>query len=111
MRERGVGILIAFAAKYDVTVKAEAVVKTSRLGLRFFYESLTERLDLPHLSTVDLEIACDAHAFVLTCHTSPPYDFYQRSIILPFTPDPPILTPAPVTPPPTPSHPPPPPSP
>src|SRR5437773_12268635 len=85
MRKRGIGIRITFAAEYDIAVKAEAVVKTPRLGFRFFHKPLTQSLDLPHLAAVNLEIRCDTDALILSCHDSPPYDFSERSIILPFT--------------------------
>ena len=85
MRKRGFGILISFPAKSNVAIKAEAVVKTSRLGFGFLHKSLTESLHFLYLAAADLEIWCDADGVILSGHHSPPYDFSERSIILPFT--------------------------
>src|SRR2546425_2480157 len=66
--KRGVSILIAFTTKHNVAIKAEAVIKASRFGLRFFHKPFAESLHLLHFAAVDFEIWCNADASILSCH-------------------------------------------
>src|SRR2546428_815891 len=68
VRKRGVSILIAFTTKHNVAIKAEAVIKASRFGLRFFHKPFAESLHLLHFAAVDFEIWCNPDASPFSCH-------------------------------------------
>src|SRR5437867_10975346 len=55
VRKRGVSIVIAFTTKHDVASKAEAVIKASSFGLRFFHTPFAVSLHLLHFAAVDFE--------------------------------------------------------
>src|SRR5262245_47452243 len=66
--DSGVRGSIAFAAMRLIAVKAEAVIKTARLGFRLFDELLTQRFEFLNLAAVDFEIRNDGAAFVFGRH-------------------------------------------